>query len=107
MSRDIIQRFLQNTINMDCRAAIKSKWCSGLFIFHDDACLFFNCGEIPLQGAFEPGFIEHDRMKRLGKRADVVEGALRDFADLTQIGAEWRILRQMFFRATEERADSR
>src|SRR5690348_7572386 len=46
-------------------------------------------------------------MQRLGKRADVVERALRDFADLTQIGAERRILRQMFFRATEERADSR
>lgn len=104
MARDIVQRFLQDAVEMN-RAAVERKSFAGLCIVNGDTRLFLRGGKIPAYRALEPRFFEHHGMESLRERADFVQRGLRDFGNFAQFGAERRIRRRVLFCAAQHRAN--
>ena len=46
-------------------------------------------------------------MQRLRQGANIVQGRLRDFADLLQIFPQWRALGNLLFHSAQKRANGR
>jgi len=99
VAHHIVQGFLQHAIDMSANAAFDGEWGPGFFIGYDNSGLLFHRGQIPVQGALQPGLFQRDRVQRLGKTADVVEGILRDVGNLAQLGPQRRSFRKMIARA--------
>src|ERR1700677_3182064 len=105
MTGDVVQRLLQHSVNVNGRATVQSEGYAGLLVAYVNSGLLLYCGNVPVHGAFQAGFVEHDGMQRLREAADVVQGRLRDVADFAQIGVQGRAFGNAFFRASEQRAD--
>ena len=82
VTRDIVQSFLEHTVNVHPGAAIDRKRLALLLIGYCNSGLSFHGGDVPVKRALKPSFIEHDRMQRLRKAANFVQGALHDLAEL-------------------------
>src|SRR5947209_3642016 len=59
---DVVQGFLQNAVDVDADIAVDRKRRSRFLIGYVNAGLPFHCGDVPVNGALESGFVEHDRM---------------------------------------------
>src|SRR5882724_12628789 len=78
MSRDVVQGLLHDAVDVNGGSARERKGIAGFFIGHGYAGLALDCGEVPAEGGFESGLIEHHRVQRLRKAADSVERVLSD-----------------------------
>src|ERR1700733_12465148 len=84
----IVERFLQHTINMHSRRAVDWERWALLLIGYGNSGLPFYGGNVPVERAFQPGLVQHYRMKRLGKTANALERSLHDLKNLLQISTQ-------------------
>src|SRR5580765_106452 len=105
MARDIVQRLLDDAVDVNRRGASEREWVTGFFIGYGNARLSFYGGEIPGESGFEPGFVEHHGVERLRKAAHRVERVLSNFPYLAKVRAQRRIFGSVFFCAPEHGAN--
>ena len=61
---------------------------AGFFVGDVDSGLFFYDGDVPVDRAFEAGFIEHHGMQGLREAANIFESGLGDVANFVKLGAQ-------------------
>src|SRR4029450_9499561 len=91
MTRDVAQRFLQHSVYVDAHGAVHRTRGPVPLIRYGDTSLALNGREVPVDRSLEPGGFERRRMQRLRQPSHVVEGRLRDLADLVQLRLKRRI----------------
>src|SRR5580765_7056950 len=89
---------------MHRRIAANGKWCAALFIRYANSSLPLYYGQIPFDRLLQSRFIEHHRMQRLRKTADLVECTLRDFANFEQFCAKRRSIRSQIAGTAKHRS---
>src|SRR5215469_12181230 len=90
---------------MNAGAPTHGKRLSLLLIGYGKAGLSFHGGDVPVEGAFEAGLVEHHRVEGLREAANALERGLRGLENFLQIGAERRSFRGMGAGAAEHGAD--
>ena len=107
MPNDVVQRLLQNSIDVNSRAAIDREGSARFFVVDCDTGLPLHHREIPINCALEIRLVEHDGMERLRKTAHIFEGVLRDVTNFAQFFANHGALGHLLLGAAEQGADSR
>src|ERR1700722_12002647 len=85
MSRNIVQRFLYDTIKVNGKLPIQFLAFAGLLIPYFNSSLPFERGQINVQRAFQARLVENHRMKSVGQRTDFFECILYNLSNLDQI----------------------
>ena len=93
VARDVVQRFLQDPINVNSNAAIHGTGVPGFLIGYVNPRLPFHHGNIPVNGALQARLVQHDRMQCLRQAANLLQSRLRDLGDLADFRAQGRALR--------------
>ena len=91
MAGDVVESFLEDAIDVDGGAGVHGIRLAGFFVGDVNAGLFFDYGDVPVDGAFEAGFIEHYGMQGLREAANIFESGLGDVANFVKLGAQRRI----------------
>src|SRR5215469_8689152 len=73
---------------MNAGAPTHGKRLPLLLIGYGKAGLSFHGGDLPVESAFEPSLIEHDRVERLRAAANALERGLHGLKNFLQIGSE-------------------
>src|SRR5947209_9847591 len=107
MARHVVQSLLQNTINMNCRAAMYGKRCSRFLVGYANSRLPFHHRQIPLDSRLEPSFVQHHRMQSLRQAANFVERGLRNLSHLEQVAPQLRSLGQLISGPSEHHSHCR
>src|SRR6266581_3022196 len=77
----------------------------GLLVMQREARLPPDRGNIPVERAFQSCFFQQNRVKRLRKSPDVIQGRLRDLLHFLQIVAQRRSFRDVFAGTAQHRPD--
>src|SRR3984893_19482797 len=101
MPGDIVERFLEDAIDLDACGCSHGTGVSRLFVVKHQTGLPFDCGDVPVESGDEASFVEEHGMQGLRKAADVVERGLRDGLDFLEIGVDGGIGREMVSRTTD------
>ena len=91
MARHVVQRFLQHAVHVYGHGLIRHRTAARGLVVDMDAGLLFKHGQVLPQGRFQAGLLDHGRMQRLRKRADLVEGGLDDLLYLLEVRAQGRV----------------
>ena len=105
MAGDVVESFLEDAIDVDGGAGVHGIRVAGFFVGDVNAGLFFDDGNVPVNGAFEAGFIEHHGMQGLREAANIFESGLGDVANFVKLGAQRGIGGSVAFDAAEHGAD--
>ena len=105
MAGHVVESLLQHSIDVDRGISIHGKGRTGFQVAYVNPGLLFHGGNVPVQGAFQSGFVEHYRMERLREAAHLIERGLGDVAHFAQIGAQRRAFRKMVGGTGEQRAN--
>ena len=73
MPGNVIQRFLQHTVDVDASTSVYGERLALLLIGYGNSGLPFHGGDVPIESALETGLVEHDGMKRLRQSANFVQ----------------------------------
>ena len=87
VTRNIIQSFLQNAIDVDRSTSIDRKRRSRFLVGYANSRLPFHHRQIPFDRLLKSGFFQHHRMQRLRKTADFIQRTLSNLANLEEVGA--------------------
>src|SRR4029077_10221657 len=87
MASHVIERLLQDPIDVNAGAPTDGESTPGLFVGYANTGLLFHGGQVPVDGRFQSGFFQHDRMQGLRKAAHVVERGLRNSPYLFELGS--------------------
>src|SRR2546427_2203284 len=90
---------------MNGGTAVHRKRSSGFFIAYVNGGLPFHHGQVPIQCALETGFVEHYGMQCLRQAAHFFQSALCDFADLAQLGSQFRAFWRLIAGSTQHSAN--
>ena len=101
MPAHIVQRFLQNAIDVHACACLDWEGLPGLLIVQRKARLVLHSGNIPVQSALQPRLFEKNWMQGLGKRSNFVQCRLRDSLYFFQLLAGRRSFRQVISSAAQ------
>src|SRR5207302_939986 len=82
MSRNIVQSFLQDAVDVYAGAAIYRKRHALLIIRYGNPGLPFHGGNVPVEGALESSLVEHHGMQRLGQTSHALECRLGNLTNL-------------------------
>src|ERR1035437_3901706 len=88
MLGDVVQGLLHDAIEVDGDGAVEFACHAGLLVVYLNARLLPEGGQVLIQRAFEPDFVQDHRMQRVRQSAHLVESGLHDFLYLAQIGAQ-------------------
>ncbi len=103
--RHIVQRFLQDAVNVHAGAAIHRKRRALFLIGYGNSGLSFYGRNVPVERALESGLVEHHRMQRLRKAANALQSSLHDLENFLQISTQGRTLRSMRSSAPQHRTN--
>src|SRR5258706_10050 len=106
MPCNIIQRFLDDAVDMNRRSTRERKRIPRLFIRYVNAGLPFHGREVPGESGFEASLVQHYWMQRLRQAANCIQSVLRDLSHFVKFCAQGRAFRSVLFRASQHGADS-
>src|SRR3984893_16636410 len=103
--RYVIQRLLQDAVDMHSGTAIYRKGHPLFLIGYGNSGLSFYVRDIPVERALQSRLVEHHGMQRLRETANTFQRSLHDLKTLLQIRPQRRTFRRMGSRTSQHGPD--
>src|SRR6202158_201732 len=105
--RHVVQRLLQDAIDMHSSTAIHRERLPLFLIGYGNSGLSFYVRDVPVERALQSRLIQHYWMQRLRETANTFQCSLHDLKNFLQIRPQRRTFRSMRSRATQHRPNRR